>query len=219
MVGKIDLNLSISLAVVLLSMGLNDGTSLARTWIEMGRATKRADIAGFINDMGRFVPGIAGQSLERFNFGVQLTSILKFSSKRGIAAPPAVASLGKSFANMEGSIRYLAPHISITDVFEDEFNMISQALARELMSPEFATRAGAQTILMLLNGPAQARGVLADMANRDLTLRLGQETSKRSPHEDRSDARFKRLQRNLLAAALVALWLDRRRSRARPARP
>src|SRR5437588_179523 len=179
MVGKIDLNLSISLAVVLLSMGLNDGTSLARTWIEMGRATKRADIAGFINDMGRFVPGIAGQSLERFNFGVQLTSILKFSSKRGIAAPPAVASLGKSFANMEGSIRYLAPHISITDVFEDEFNMISQALARELMSPEFATRAGAQTILMLLNGPAQARGVLADMANRDLTLRLGQETSKR----------------------------------------
>jgi len=90
MVGKIDLNLSISLAVVLLSMGLNDGTSLARTWIEMGRATKRADIAGFINDMGRFVPGIAGQSLERFNFGVQLTSILKFSSKRGIATSPMV---------------------------------------------------------------------------------------------------------------------------------
>ena len=97
--------------------------------------------------------------------------------------------------------------------------MISQALARELMSPEFATRAGAQTILMLLNGPAQARGVLADMANRDLTLRLGQETSKRSPHEDRSDARFKRLQRNVLAAALLALWLDRRRSQARQARP
>ena len=109
MVGKIDLNLSISLAVVLLSMGLNDGTSLARTWIEMGRATKRADIAGFINDMGRFVPGIAGQSLERFNFGVQLTSILKFSSKRGIATSPMVAILGKAFANAEGSIRYLAP--------------------------------------------------------------------------------------------------------------
>jgi len=218
-VSRVDLNLSTAMAVVMLSMAMNDGTTLARTWIEMGRATRRADIAGFINDMGRFVPGIAGQSLERFNFGVQLTAILAFSSKRGIAAPPAVASLGKSFANMEGSIRYLAPHISITDVFEDEFNMISQALARELMSPEFATRAGAQTILMLLNGPAQARGVLTDMANRDLTLRVGQEMSRRSPQEDRSDARFKRLQRNLLAAALVALWLDRRRSRARHWRP
>ena len=218
-VGRVDLNLSTAMAVVMLSMAMNDGTTLARTWIEMGRATRRADIAGFINDMGRFVPGIAGTSLERFNFGVQLTSILKFSSRRGIAAPPAVASLGKSFANMEGSIRYLAPHISITDVFEDEFNMISQALAREFMSPEFATRAGAQTILMLLNGPAQARGVLADMANRDMTLRLGQETSKRSAHEDRSGARFKRLQRNLLAAALFALWLDRRRLQGRPARP
>src|SRR5205823_8474412 len=127
--------ISCSGRVVLLSMAMNDGTTLARTWIEMGRATRGADIAGFINDMGRFVPGIAGQSLERFNFGVQLTSILKFSSKRGIAAPPAVASLGKSFANMEGSIRYLAPHISITDVFEDELTMISQALARELPSP------------------------------------------------------------------------------------
>src|SRR5439155_12666055 len=129
-IGRVDVNLSTAMAVVLLSMAMNDGTTLARTWIEMGRATRRADIAGFINDMGRFVPGIAGKSLERFNFGVQLTSILKFSSKRGIAAPPAVSSLGKSFANMEGSIRYLAPHLSITDVFEAEVNMISHALPR-----------------------------------------------------------------------------------------
>jgi ubiquinone biosynthesis protein len=205
------------MAVVMLSMAMNDGTTLARTWIEMGRATRRADIAGFINDMGRFVPGIAGQSLERFNFGVQLTSILKFSSKRGIAAPPAVASLGKSFANMEGSIRYLAPHISITDVSEDEFNMISQALASELLSPEYAARAGAQTILMMLNGPAQARGVLADMANRDMTLRLGEEMSFRSRHENRADARLRKLQRNIAVAALGALWLERRHSRSRPA--
>lgn len=217
-VARVDLNLSTAMAVVMLSMAMNDGTTLARTWIEMGRATRRADIAGFVNDMGRFVPGIAGQSLERFNFGVQLTSILKFSSKRGIAAPPAVASLGKSFANMEGSIRYIAPHISITEVFEDEFNMISQALARDLLSPEYASRAGAQTILMLLNGPAQLRGVLADMANRDVTIRLGQEMSKRSPHEDRSDERLRRLQRNVTIAALAALWVQRRRSRARERR-
>jgi ubiquinone biosynthesis protein len=211
MVGKVDLNLSISLAVVLLSMGLNDGTSLARTWIEMGRATKRADIAGFINDMGRFVPGIAGQSLERFNFGVQLTSILKFSSKRGIATSPMVAILGKSFANAEGSIRYLAPGLSITDIFEDEFKVISQELAREMLGRDAVARSAAQAFLMGFNGPGQMRSIMADMANRDTTMRLGEDMSMRSRHEDRADARAKQWRRAAIGAALAGLWLDRRR--------
>jgi ubiquinone biosynthesis protein len=211
MVGKIDLNLSISLAVVLLSMGLNDGTSLARTWIEMGRATKRADIAGFINDMGRFVPGIAGQSLERFNFGVQLTSILKFSSKRGIATSPMVAILGKAFANAEGSIRYLAPGLSITDIFEEEFKLISQELAREMLGRDAMARSAAQAFLMGFNGPGQLRSIMADMANRDTTMRLGEDMSMRSRHEDRADARAKQWRRAAIGAALAGVWLDRRR--------
>lgn len=211
MVGKVDLNLSIALAVVLLSMGLNDGTTLARTWIEMGRATKRADIAGFINDMGRFVPGIAGQSLERFNFGVQLTSILKFSSKRGIATSPMVAILGKSFANAEGSIRYLAPELSITDIFEDEFKLISQELAREMLGRDATARSAAQAFLLGFSGPGQLRSIMADMANRDTTMRLGEDMSLRSRHEDRADSRAREWRRAAVAAALVGLWMDRRR--------
>ena len=211
MVGKVDLNLSIALSVVLLSMGLNDGTTLARTWIEMGRATKRADIAGFINDMGRFVPGIAGQSLERFNFGVQLTSILKFSSKRGIATSPMVSILGKSFANAEGSIRYLAPGLSITDLFEDEFKLISQEIAREMLGRDAAARAASQAFLMGFSGPSQVRSILADMANRDTTMRLGEDMSMRSRHEDRADARARQWRRAAVGAALAGVWLDRRR--------
>jgi ubiquinone biosynthesis protein len=216
MVGKVDLNLSIALSVVLLSMGLNDGTTLARTWIEMGRATKRADIAGFINDMGRFVPGIAGQSLERFNFGVQLTSILKFSSKRGIATSPMVAILGKSFANAEGSIRYLAPGLSITDIFEDEFKLISQEIAREMLGRDAMARSAAQAFLMGFNGPGQLRSVMADMANRDTTMRLGEDMSLRSRHEDRADARARQWRRAALGAAAAGLWLDRRRRSTLP---
>ncbi|MGH2652608.1 MAG: AarF/UbiB family protein, partial [Actinomycetota bacterium] len=200
MVGRIDLNLSISLAVVLLSMGLNDGTTLARTWIEMGRATRRADIAGFVNDMARFVPGIAGQSLERFNFGVQLTNILKFSSNRGIATSPMVAILGKSFANVEGSIRYLAPGLSITDVFEDEFKMISQQLIREMLGQDAMARSAAQAFLMGFTGPGQVRSIMADMANRDTTLRMGEDMSVRSRHEDRADARARQWRRAAVAA-------------------
>jgi ubiquinone biosynthesis protein len=211
MVGQIDLNLSISMAVILISMGMNDGHTLGRTWIEMGRATRRADIAGFLNDMGRFVPGIAGQSLERFNFGVQLTSILKFSSKRGIATSPMVAILGKSFANVEGSIGYLAPGLSITDVFEDEFTTISQALVREIMGKDSLARTSAQAFLLSFTGPGQMRSILADMANRDTTLRLGEEMSPRSRHQDRADARARLGRRAAVGAALAGLWLDRRR--------
>jgi ubiquinone biosynthesis protein len=214
MVGRIDLNLSISLAVVLLSMGLNDGTTLARTWIEMGRATRRADIAGFVNDMARFVPGIAGQSLERFNFGVQLTSILKFSSKRGIATSPMVSILGKSFANVEGSIRYLAPGLSITDVFEDEFKMISQQLIREMLGQDAMARTAAQAFLLGFTGPGQMRSIMADMANRDTTLRIGEDMSKRSRHEDRADARARQWRRAAFGAAFAGYWMDRRRRKA-----
>ncbi len=212
-VSKVDRNLSTSLVIALLSMAMNDGTSLARTWIEMGRATRRADVAGFINDMGRFVPKIVGQSLERFQFGIQLTAILKYSTRRGIATSPAVASLGKSFANIEGSIRYLAPELSLIEVFEDEFIRISQALARELFSKEYVARAGAQAFLMLLNGPAQTRSLITDLANRDLTLRVGEDMSTRSRYQDRADARFKKARRTALAAALAALWVERGRSR------
>ena len=216
MVSQVDRNLSTSLAVIMLSMSMNDATTVARTWIEMGRATRRADVAGFINDMGRFVPGIAGQPLERFNFGVQLTKILTFSAKRGIATSPAVAALGKSFANIEGSVRYLAPHLSITEVFEDEFQLITQDLARDLLSQETAMQGIAQTVLMMRNGPAQMRSVLTDLANRDLTLRVGEEMGQRSRREDRADARVKRLERTAVLAALAAWWIGRRRSR--PAR-
>jgi len=210
MVGKIDANLAMSLIVVLLSMGMGDGTTLARTWIEMGRATKRADVAGFVNDMGRFVPGIAGQSLERFNFGVQLTSILKFSTKRGIATSPTIAILGKSFANVEGSIRYLAPNLSITDVFEDEFKTMAQELAREALGKDAMARMTAQSYLMAVQGPGQVRSILADMANRDTTLRIGEDMSLRSRHEDRADARAKAWRRAALAAGAAAYLVERR---------
>jgi ubiquinone biosynthesis protein len=210
MIGQIDLNLALSMIVVLLSMGMGDGNTLGRTWIEAGRATRRADISGFLNDMGRFVPGIAGQSLERFNFGVQLTSILKFSTKRGIATSPMVAILGKSFANVEGSIRYLAPELSITDVFEDEFKTMAQELARELLGKDSMARSAAQGFLMAFQGPGQVRSILADMANRDTTVRLGEDMSLRSRHEDRADARARAWRRAAMAAGAVYLF-DRHR--------
>jgi hypothetical protein len=47
------------------------------------------------------------------------------------------------------------------------------------------------------------------MANRDTTLRTGEDMSLRSRHDDRADARARQWRRTALAAA--GLWLNRRR--------
>ena len=60
-------------------------------------------------------------------------------------------------------------------------------------------------------GPGQMRSIMADMANRDTTLRLGEEMSPRSRHQDRADARARQWRRAAVGAALAGLWLDRRR--------
>jgi ubiquinone biosynthesis protein len=82
-------------------------------------------------------------------------SILKFSSKRGIATSLMVASLGRAFANAEGSIRYLAPGLSITDIFEEELQLIAQQLAREMLGRDAMARSAAHAFLMGFNGPGR----------------------------------------------------------------
>ena len=64
---------------------------------------------------------------------------------------------------------------------------------------------------MGFNGPGQVRSIMADMANRDTTMRLGEEMSLRSRREDRADARARQWRRAAVGAALAGLWLDRRR--------
>jgi hypothetical protein len=79
------------------------------------------------------------------------------------------------------------------------------------MDRDFMFRSGAQGMLLAMNGPAQIRGVLTDMANRDLSVRFGEDMSRRSRHEDRADSRLKSLQRSAIVAAGVAYLLGRRR--------
>ncbi|MEE1927799.1 AarF/UbiB family protein [Streptomyces sp. TRM 70351] len=72
------------------------------------------------DDMAALVPQVATASLEELGFGVTLTTVLQHSTRRGIRTSPMVANLGKSFANIEGSIRHLCPELSLVDVFSEE---------------------------------------------------------------------------------------------------
>lgn len=209
MVGRLDKRMALAIVMVILNLAQNDGAGVAKAWIEMGRATPQANIPAFINDLSSFVPTIAGASLEDLNFGVSLTQILRLASRRGIQTSPTIALLGKSFANIEGSIRHLTPELQLLEVFQAEFQEIVFDLVTEAFSEEQAARITMELLIGTLAAPEQARSITRDLANRELTLNVKQSLGRSV--EDRADARWRSLQRSATVVAAIALWLDHRR--------
>jgi ubiquinone biosynthesis protein len=211
MVGRLDRPTSMAVAMVILHLAENDGAGLAKAWIELGRATSWANIPGFVNDMCGFVPTVANASLEKFNFGSTINRVLRYASRRGIQTTPMIGLLGKSFANIEGSVRYLAPELSITEVFEDAFRDILFDLAQETLSEQQAARIVLEGLMALNALPEQARTVARDLANRELTVQFNEVQSRSSRRESRADARARATRRTIAGVAVAALWLEHRR--------
>ncbi|MEU3624894.1 ABC1 kinase family protein [Amycolatopsis coloradensis] len=170
MVGRLDRPMSLKLALTLINIVQNDGDGAARAWVEMGKPTQWADIGGFTGDVAGLVPKAATASLEELNFGMTLTRVLRHSTNRGIKIGPVIPMLGKSFANMEGSIRCLAPELSAAEVLQAELADIVLDLVCETFSESHLAR-GVVELLLAANGSYNhARGILRDVSNRDLQI-------------------------------------------------
>ena len=213
MVGRLDRRMSLATAMIVVNLAQNDGMAMAKSWIEMGKATPWANISGFVNDLSAFVPTVVGASIEDMQLGLVLTSVLKFSTRRGIQTPPAIGLLGKAMANIEGSIAYLAPEVSMLDVFEDEFEDIVFSMIEHAFSNEHAAKIALNAVAGAMAAPEQLRGMLRDLSNREFTLQVAESVPRRSRSEDRSDARAKAMRRTLAGLGGLALWLDHRRRR------
>ncbi|MDT3396007.1 AarF/UbiB family protein [Streptomyces sp. B1866] len=214
MVGRVDRRLSMSLVLSLLSVAQNDGTALARSWVEMGRATPWADVGAFIQDMTALVPQVATASLEELDFGATLTRALTRATRRGIQTSPMVSILGKSFANLEGSVRCLAPELRVIEVFQDNLRDILLGYARDALSEVQLARTGLELLLGALHLPGQARDLARDLANHELAVQVG-DVSKGdlSPLHQRADARWKKTLRAAAALAAVHWWTQGRHHR------
>ncbi|KAF4405034.1 AarF/ABC1/UbiB kinase family protein [Streptomyces lycii] len=208
MVGRIDRPMSNSILLLLLNLAMNDGAGTARAWIDMGSCTGRAQVAAFAGDMAALVPQVATASLEDLNFGVTLTAVLQHSTRRGIRTSPMVSMLGKSFANIEGSIRHLCPELSLVEVFREELSGIVTELIGENFSAEQVMRTALEVIAGGGVASQQIRGIARDLSNRDLSLRVGMN----QPQESRPGSRPSVGPREL-ALTLGALMLWQRRAR------
>ncbi|RLU77119.1 ATP/GTP-binding protein [Streptomyces griseocarneus] len=206
MTGRMDRSLSSTLLLLFFQLANNDGAAVARTWISLGHPTAWSQPLAFAEDMANFVPKIATASLDELNFGVSLTAILQMSTKRGIRVNPAIAILGKAFANVEGSIRCLCPEIAMADVLEDEIQEIICALARELLSEKQA----ACTALEFMHGAPtaalRAQRLLDSLAGNEFTLRIVHGKDPQATLAEETTARSRNRRRALLAAAAFVLW-------------
>ena len=180
MVGRIDRPLSQNIVRVLLCLAQNDGAGVARAWVEMGHATPWSHVANFGDDMAALVPQVTSRSLEELSFGLTLGSVLECSTRRGIKTSPMVSILGKSFANIEGSIRHLCPELAVIDVFEDQLRTIVFHIAADFLSETQAARTLLEAIAGSGQVPQQARSIVRDLANRDLSISVNQGAMKRA---------------------------------------
>ncbi|MGM1059047.1 ABC1 kinase family protein [Saccharothrix sp. Mg75] len=210
MVCRLDRTMSLKLALTLITIAENDGDGAARAWVEMGTLTQWADIGGFTDDVARLVPKAATASLEELNFGLTLTTVLGHSTRRGIKINPVVPVLGKAFANMEGSIRCLAPELSAAEVLRAELADIMVELACETLSETRLARGVVETLLTVDGSYTQARGILRDLSNRELQIPVDW----RKPHADNATP-AKVLYGALAGVGGVALWRALRQGGAR----
>ncbi|WP_223768041.1 ABC1 kinase family protein [Streptomyces huiliensis] len=170
MVGRLDRSASVALLGAFLGMACNDGERMARQWIKLGTNTPWSNPAGLVQDLSRIVPRWSEASLAELNFGVALMSLLRYSTRRGVQITPMTSVLGKSVANIEGSVRYIYPELRLSHVLRK----VLRGVMRDLVEEELSTERLAQHLLdaqfLVKKSAPQVQAVLEDMSVRQATV-------------------------------------------------
>jgi ubiquinone biosynthesis protein len=211
MVGRIDRRMALGYTRFMMATALNDGEAAGRAALEMGTLTSRANVPGFLSDMQRYIPTMQNQSLQNMEFGTDFNQFLVFCTKRGIAVNPAIALFGKATANLEGSLRRFAPELTPFDVFRDTMGDIIRDQAKQMVAEEEILRVANEAFFASRNLPEQMRYLSQAVVNGQFVLRTRDDSA--TIHEDREDARAKRMRRTMVGIAAAAMWWDHKRRR------
>ncbi|MEU1084777.1 AarF/UbiB family protein [Streptomyces sp. NPDC005908] len=170
MVGRLDRGARLTMLGILLGLARNDAEAVARQWIRMGATTPWSNSTGFVQDLSRKVPLWSNATLSELNYGVALMSVLQYSSRRGIQVAPIVSIIGKSLANIEGSVRCIHPELKLSASLIQTLSGVMRDLLREETSPEQLS----QHLLDFLSFTDKTAGHLQslsrDLASRQFTL-------------------------------------------------
>lgn len=164
MVGRIERQVSDNLVRVLLNFQLKDSHGVAHAFLDIGKPTSRADEIGWIMDVRRLLPRYHGMRLERLNVGTLLIDLLRNATKNGIQAPPIVALVCKSLANMDGSARLIDPTIDVVGTFGSFLPTLLEAHARRVASVEDAAKMALDVYIGAQRIPFQIATILEKAA-------------------------------------------------------
>ncbi|MFF9301822.1 ABC1 kinase family protein [Streptomyces sp. NPDC014764] len=170
MVGRFDRSARITMLGVLLGLARNDGEAVARQWIRMGSTTPWSNSAGFVQDLSRKVPLWSNATLAELNYGVALMSVLQYSSRRGIQVAPIVSIVGKSLANIEGSVRCLYPRLKLTKSLTSSLNRVLRDLLREETSPEQLAQHFLDLLILTDKSAGHLQALMRDLSSRQFTV-------------------------------------------------
>ncbi len=164
MVGRIERQVSDNLVRVLLNFQLKDSHGVAHAFLDIGKPTSHADEIGWIMDVRRLLPKYHGMRLERLNVGTLLVDLLRNATKHGIQAPPIVALVCKSLANMDGSARLIDPNIDVVGTFGSFLPTLLEAHARRVASIEDAAKVALDVYIGAQRIPFQLATILEKAA-------------------------------------------------------
>jgi ubiquinone biosynthesis protein len=208
MIGRIDRRTALGYTRFMLAMALNDGQAAGRAVVEMSTLTTRSDVPGFLSDMGRWVPSVANMSLQSAEFGATFNQFLVFCAKRFIAVNPAIALFGKASANMEGTLRVIAPELTPVEVFRDVMGEVLRDQAKQMVAGGELLRLANETFIATHALPEQARYLAQAIFDGQFVVRIRDDALLIA--QDREDARAKKMRRVLLALGGAALWVGYR---------
>ncbi len=209
MIGRIDRRTALAYTRFMMAVAMNDGQAAGRAAIEMSSLTTRSDVPGFLSDMARWVPSISNVSLQNLDFGSNFNQFLTFCSKRSIAINPAIALFGKASANMEGSLRLIAPELAPFDLFRDSMGTIIKDQAKQMVAGDELVRTANEAFLAMRALPEQFRYLAQAVLNGSFVVRTRDDAILIA--QDREDIRARKMRRTMLLLGGAALWLDRKR--------
>ncbi|MFH9425503.1 ABC1 kinase family protein [Streptomyces sp. NPDC017529] len=170
MVGRLDRSARLALLGVFLGLARNDGETFARQWIRMGSLTPWSDVPGFIQDLSRKIPRWSNATLAELNYGVALMSVLKYSTHRGIHVAPIVSIVGKSVANMEGSVRCLYGKAKLRNVLRGTLEDIMRDQLNSELDPEQLAAHLVNFLTLTDKTAAQTHAFLNQLAAQQFTV-------------------------------------------------
>jgi ubiquinone biosynthesis protein len=154
--------------------------------------------------MQRYIPTVANQTLERSEFGTSFNQVIGYYTKRGIAVNPGIALFGKATANMEGSLRRLAPELDTFEVFRDTMGSVLRDQAKKLQEGSEVLRVANEAYTAARSIPEQMRYLSNAVVNGQFVLRVRDDTA--LVCQDRQDANARAMRRTMVGITAAALW-------------